>query len=164
MENVHLLLIRLKRGDAEAIESLYMYFAKRLYFYAVHTCKLSHEDAEEAVHATFVHVIEKIQSYDEVSGTGGGWIYAICRHIIIDMTREKKSQQAAVDRIVPPEDFSSVEAIILQKERNETFKRAWEKLTDVDRQELRRGRGRGPGRAAWHKAIQRLCEAVYSEE
>ncbi len=45
---------------------------------------------------------------------------------------------------------------LLDQERLRALQYGWVALSEEDRNELRRGRGRGPGRKAWHLAVVKL--------
>lgn len=149
------LLNQLKRGDDQAIEILFARYAEGLYWYAIRNYHLSPEDADDAVQTTFCAIIESIQTYDEHKGTGRGWIYTICKNVIIDSQRRKKPQLRLED-IEPSSGDPSPDHGVMQQEWFEAVKHAWDQLSEEDRQELVRGRGRGPGRTAWHEAAQRF--------
>ena len=157
------LLVQLKAGNDQAIEMLYARYSERLYQYAAKHYQLPHEDAADVVQTTFWYIIERIQTYEEDRGVGTGWIYAICKNIIIDTQRRKKSEPWTADLDLPSEEYSLEEGVMKQ-EWSEAVKRAWDKLLEEDRQELARGRGRGPGRKTWHQAAERFRALVSFEE
>ncbi len=45
---------------------------------------------------------------------------------------------------------------IEQHEHAQAIHRAWNGISEADRQEILRGRGRGPGRKEWHEAVGRF--------
>lgn len=160
------LLTQLQDGNDQAIEILYSRYAEGLYGYAVRNYHLSPEDAADAVQTTFSSLIEKIHTYDEDRGAGRQWIYAIFYHTIIDTLRRKKLQagQVGIQDIDLPSEPYSLEERLIQREWSEAVKRAWNQLSEGDQRELRRGRGRGPGRKVWHEAAQRFRALLSSQE
>ncbi|MDQ2907584.1 MAG: sigma-70 family RNA polymerase sigma factor [Chloroflexota bacterium] len=150
---VHMLLMQLKQGHEEVLDVLYPRYARVFYAYARHN-RLSHEDAEDIVQTTFWRALDRIGSYDEVYGGGERWLWSICKNLVIDSLRGKTALELPAELLSGEESDPANYA-----ERQENllaFKYAWDALPEEDRAELRRGRGRGPGRKAWHQAVQRL--------
>jgi RNA polymerase sigma-70 factor (ECF subfamily) len=157
------LLYQLKRGDDQAIEVLFARYAEGLYWYAIRKYRLSPEDADDAVQNTFCAIIENIQMYDEHQGKGRGWMYTICKNVILDSLRRKKPQLRLED-IERSSGDHSLDYGVMQQEWFAAVEQAWDQLSEGDRQELVRGRGRGPGRTAWHEAAQRFRVFLSSKE
>lgn len=151
--SVHELLIQLKLGHDEAIEILYTRYAKAFYLYAKGR-GLTHEDAEDAAHATFSRVLSNIESYREADGAGPGWLWRICKNVVTDFLRQRPTEAVSEECLAPEE--AEPEWRYERMELARAVDLAWECLSQEDREELRRGRGRGPGRKAWHEAVQHL--------
>ena len=163
--SVDILLTRLKYGNDEAIELLYPRYAKVFYTYAKN-CGLTCEDAEDIVDETFLRVLKSIKAYDEVEGHGEPWMWRICRNLVADLLRRKRTASLLVNDL-PVDDLPSEDAdparCFDRKEYSQALDRAWQRISETDREELQRGRGRGSGRKAWHEAAQRFRAAFYEE-
>ena len=88
--SAHYLLMQLQCGHEEVIDILYPRYAKDFYTYARHQ-GFTHEDAEDIVHTTFYKILSSIAYYDVIAGAGAGWMWRICRNLIIDMKRRKST-------------------------------------------------------------------------
>lgn len=157
--SAHKLLILVKHGDDKAIDILYARYAKEFYQTARRR-GLSHEDAEDIVQTVFYRTLSHIANYDEASGGGEWWMRIICKHAIADVFRQRPIEQIPEDW--PASENGDPERYIETRERLQQFEKAWEIISEDDRQELRRGRGRGPGRKAWYRVIQRLRDMLDS--
>jgi DNA-directed RNA polymerase specialized sigma24 family protein len=167
---VHQFLTELKFGlkhdhieiTERAVRVLYTRFAKRFCSYALHQ-GLTPEDADDCVEDIFERILNSIESYDEVKAGGEKWMWTICKRIVID--KQRKIQQAIW---LPDDGFPSQEAdseyLFERGESYQILKCVWEQLSESDRQELRRGKGRGPGRSAWHEAAKRFRELFFKEQ
>jgi hypothetical protein len=56
----------------------------------------------------------------------------------------------------PEDPKQSPQKLLEQSDEMMIFNRCWDKLSPVDRNEIRLGRGRGPGRTIWHRVVGRL--------
>lgn len=156
--SIHALLVQLKQGHEEMLDVLYPRYAPVFYAYARNR-GLSHETAEDIVQSTFWRALDRIASYDESYGNGERWLWSICKHQVIDILRCRTTVEFSEEALLTG-DIDPV-AYVETQERRLAIKRAWDALAEADRIELRRGRGRGPGRKAWHEAAGRL-RALYS--
>ena len=153
-DSVHNLLSRLKQGRDEGINILYPHYRRIFYAYA-RRLTLTHEEAEDTVGETFWRILNCIESYDEINGGGERWMWRICRNVIVDMLRKRRSVEPLVDYHLVYEDLDP-EEYFEKNEIAQAFACAWERISETDRGELRRGRGRGTGRKKWHEAFQRF--------
>ena len=159
--SVHELLMRLKQRHIEALDVLYPRYGLVFYRYARHH-HLTHEDAEDVVQTIFWHLLDRIESYDEERESGEKWLWHICRNQVIDhLRRQKVSQLPNAELLV--EEFDP-DAHLMDQEQLEVLTRGWAALEERDRTELRQGRGRGPGRKAWHAAVTKLRHLCRLEE
>jgi DNA-directed RNA polymerase specialized sigma24 family protein len=124
---------------------------------------LTCEEAEDAVEETFDRILTSITSNNEGICGGERWMWSICRRKVTDVFREKQKQALELFETYPSSEDTNPEIYFEKQERLQAVSSAWEKISEADREEIRRGRGRGPGRKAWHEAIQRL-RTVISEE
>jgi RNA polymerase sigma factor (sigma-70 family) len=158
--SVHRLLLQLKHGHEQALDMLYPRYGRVFYAYA-RRHHLSHEDAEDVVQVVFWRVLEHIERYDEAQESGEKWLWSICRNQIIDRFRARKELEFSMEEDLV-EEFDPDDRL-LDQERLQALQYGWAALSEEDRNELRRGRGRGPGRKAWHLAIvklRNLCKGV----
>jgi RNA polymerase sigma factor (sigma-70 family) len=158
--SVHVLLTRLKCGHDEIIEILYPRYAKVFYVYAKNR-GLTHEDAEDIVDETFLHILRSIGTYNEIDGHGEQWIWRICKNLVTDSLRRKRIVRSFADD--PPDEDADPERCFGRKECSQALSRAWQRISEADQEELQRGRGRGPGRKAWHEAAQKFRTVFYEE-
>ena len=159
--SIHALLLQLKQGRDEVLDVLYPRYGRAFYAYA-RRHHLTHEDAEDVVQITFWRLLDRIGSYDESRESGEKWLWSICRNQVIDHLRRQKTS------VLPDEDLLIEEcdpdAQLVDAERLRALANGWAALAECERAELRRGRGRGPGRKAWHTAITALRNLCQFEE
>lgn len=86
--------------------------------------------------------------------SGEKWLWSICRNQVIDHLRARKLLELPVEEDLV-EEFDPDDRL-LDQERLQVLQCGWAVLSEEDRNELRRGRGRGPGRKAWHLAVVKL--------
>lgn len=158
---VHDLLLRLKQGHDEVLDMLYPRYGRVFYAYARHR-RLSHEDAEDVVQAVFWRVLDRIESYDETRASGEKWLWSICRNQVVDHLRRQRTSALPDEELLIEEFDPDVQ--LVDQERLRALARGWDALSEGERAELRRGRGRGPGRKAWHAALNTLRELCQFEE
>lgn len=159
--STHDLLWQLKQGHEEVLDMLYPRYGRVFYAYA-RRHHLAHEDAEDVVQTTFWRLLNRIESYDETRESGEKWLWSICRNQVIDHLRRQKTS-ALPDEELLIEEFDP-DAQLVDQERLRALASGWAALAECERAELRRGRGRGPGRKAWHAAIARLRSLCQFEE
>jgi len=162
--DVHRLLIQFKHGDEIALVILVERFSRKFYHYAI-TRKLSHEDAEDVTQQVFVRLMEGgIKTYDESEGGGAAWLFKICDNQVTDKLRSRRGREISLEERT--EEFVANAATNPEtlSEKNEYlwhFPDIWKLLSDEEKQELLKGRGRrGPPRKRWIAAVQRYFELL----
>jgi len=70
--------------------------------------------AEEAVQETFLRAWRAADRYDPAQGSLRTWLFAICRNILVDMSRARAVRPRVVDRDVPetPAPFDDIEQVL----------------------------------------------------
>jgi RNA polymerase sigma factor (sigma-70 family) len=159
--SVQELLILLKQRHIEALDVLYPMYGLAFYRYARHH-HLTHEDAEDVVQTIFCRLLDRIESYDEGREGGERWLWRICHNQVIDCLRRQKSSQLPNAEMLVGE--FDPDAYLIDQEQVNAFARGWAALDESDRTELKRGRGRGLGRKAWHAAVVKLRDLCRFEE
>jgi RNA polymerase sigma-70 factor (ECF subfamily) len=85
--------------STEAIDAAYRDFGGALFRFASRSLG-DRGLAEEAVQETFVRAWRGADRYDEVRAPLQAWLFAICRNIVIDMSRARKIRPALPDGAV----------------------------------------------------------------
>jgi RNA polymerase sigma-70 factor (ECF subfamily) len=149
-------------------EALYRSAYPRLLAYA--SRRLDADTARDAVSETMARAVARIGSYRPVPGVGiEGWLFGICRHVVLDAQRSQgRTGYAPPVEVVVPD--TAVEGL-LSAEESEAVRRAFKALSDDDREllELRvigglsseetaAALGKRPGavRMAQSRALERL--------
>ena len=83
----------------EAIDAAYRDFGAALFRFAFRSLG-DRGLAEEAVQETFVRAWRSADRYDEARAPLQAWLFAICRNVVIDMSRARKVRPALADRTV----------------------------------------------------------------
>jgi DNA-directed RNA polymerase specialized sigma24 family protein len=179
--STHDLLVQLKNGCDEAMYSLYPRYEKVFYSHAINELGALPDiggsklfrTAEDIVQTVFTRIAERIDSYDEARGSktnGEPWLWTICRNIVEDFRRRYKPVASLDERLASgdtelvgsPLASNAVDPIQVTEDAERARERgwaltcAWERLPQLDRDEIRRGRGRGPGRKEWHRTMEAL--------
>jgi len=82
--------------STEAIDSAYRDFGGPLFRFASRSLG-DRGLAEEAVQETFVRAWRSAERYDEARAPLQAWLFAICRNVVIDMSRARKIRPALAD-------------------------------------------------------------------
>jgi RNA polymerase sigma-70 factor (ECF subfamily) len=163
------LVERARAADRDAWETLYRRVYPRLLAYAMR--RLDPDGARDAVSETMARAVANIGRFRPVPGSGGfdGWLFGICRHVVLDAQRVAGRRGYGP----PPEVVSHVdpaEGLVLAEEAD-AVRRAFALLSDDDREllELRvvaglsaeeaadvLGRRPGAVRMAQSRALSRL--------
>jgi len=163
------LVERARTGDRDAWETLYRRVYPRLLGYAMR--RVDADSARDAVSETMARAVANIGRYRPVPGSGGfdGWLFGICRHVVLDAQRAAgRRGYAPVPEMVSHAD--PVEGLVSAEEAT-AVRQAFALLSDDDREllELRvvaglsaeeaaAALGRKPGavRMAQSRALSRL--------
>jgi RNA polymerase sigma-70 factor, ECF subfamily len=176
-EDVGALVEAARAGDGDAWETLYRRAYPRLLVYAQR--RLDSDRARDAVSETMARAVANIGRFRAVPGSGGfdGWLFGICRHVVLDLQREAGRRGYA-----PPDegvfDADPSERLVSADEAS-AVRRAFARLSDADREllELRvlsglsaeesaLALGRRPGavRMAQSRALARLRQQLAAVE
>src|SRR5215213_7021324 len=88
----HELLLRLKKGDKEAFDELYIRHMKDFFLHAVGR-GLSNNEAEDVVQTAFLKALKGIDSYEEHRRGGRSWIKMILNNEINNIFRRISREQ-----------------------------------------------------------------------
>ena len=78
-------VVRLRRGDLNALSELVTRYQNRLYRYLLRLVR-QHAEAEDLFQQTWLRVVEKIRSFD-ASRNFDAWLFALARNLAIDHLR-----------------------------------------------------------------------------
>jgi RNA polymerase sigma factor (sigma-70 family) len=166
---VHELLIQLQQGNSHAAAVIAALLGHQLYSCARNKYQLSHEDADDAVQTTMKHLIEHIATYRSDRIGGARWIWTIFRNAVFDLKRTGKHPTAdlteeLIENALPDEDdLVNPETYTEYQEISHVLAHALSLLSEAERKELLRGRGRaGPKRKSLEKAEQHLRSIFYT--
>ncbi len=81
------LVVRLKAGEAQAVDYLLEQYSTRLYTY-VYYHSGNHHLAEDIVSETFARVIEKIGGYEQRDVPFKAWLFRIAHNLLVDYFRQ----------------------------------------------------------------------------
>lgn len=168
---VHELLIELQRGNAQAAGLIFAHVSEPFYWCAKTRYKLSHEDTCDAIQITLRKVIEKRASYNPVVAGGIHWIWPIFRNTVMDILRERQRSisdelidDIVEDSVKDTDDLIDPEKWAERREIIQSVRRILAQLSETDRKELLRGRGRaGPKRQSLCIAEQHFRELWMAE-
>ncbi len=163
------LLHRFKGGDDSAIEVLYRKHA--VSFYKLTRAKgLKHEDADDIVQATFLKIVSGIANYDEKRGSGTAWLWSVYGSARSDWIRKRQRTpetellelhvERLLDQATDPGNEVEDPGGCFLSPLSQVIAEAWIIISPSDREALRRGRGPGVGRKAWHEATKHFRLAI----
>lgn len=120
-------VVRLRRGDLNALSDLIARYQNRLYRYLLRIVRQPAE-AEDLFQQTWLKVVEKIRSFD-ASRNFDAWLFTLARNLAIDHLRRIRPQslddplansphETAADRI-PSTDHSPLEHALAAERRIE---------------------------------------------
>jgi RNA polymerase sigma-70 factor (ECF subfamily) len=91
LDELALLVGDMRRGNQQALESLYDATVGKLY--ALATTLVRHaEDAEEVVCETYTQAWETAATYDPARATALGWLLMMCRSRALDLLRKRRAR------------------------------------------------------------------------
>jgi RNA polymerase sigma-70 factor (ECF subfamily) len=176
VDDVSALVARAQSSDADAWETLYRRIYPRLIAYA--TRRLDPDRARDAVSETMTRAVAKIGGFTAQGGGFEPWLFGICRHVVLDMQRAA-GRLAFSPPIDGPGDNPEPTAGLEQAEETAAVRRAFERLSDSDREllelrvvaglsadEVAQVLGRRPGavRMAQSRALQRLRQHLEADQ
>jgi RNA polymerase sigma-70 factor (ECF subfamily) len=89
-------VVRLRRGDLNALSELIARYQNRLYRYLLRIVRQPAE-AEDLFQQTWLRVVEKIRSFD-ASRNFDAWLFTLARNLAIDHLRRIRPQRASTSR------------------------------------------------------------------
>lgn len=93
----------LRRRDPEVLDRLIEQYQYRLFRYLLYICR-DRETAEDLFQETWIRVLDRGHQYDSHSRFET-WLFAIARHLVIDLQRRKKPQ--SLDALTATDQKSS---------------------------------------------------------
>lgn len=113
------LITSYRSGDTDAFTELYERYAKRIYTF-IYFKTLHQQTAEDITSQTFMHAIEKIDTFNSNKGVFSAWIHRIARNLVIDHFRAFRPNSSlddvwdiadATDVVADIDTLSKVESI-----------------------------------------------------
>lgn len=129
------LVARLKRRDPDAMAGLYDRYGRLVYSLILRMVR-NGGAAEDLTQETFLRIWNRVHAFDHERGALGPWVLAVARHRAIDYLRSTQArgmEALELDRIENPALFTNFETRILNIDRVERLKSAFEKLTPNQR-------------------------------
>ena len=153
------LVDRALHGDADAWTTLYARLRPRLFAFCLRRLG-NREDAEDAVAETMMRAVRSAGQFRWRGAGFDAWVFRICKNVIIDMSRSRSRRTALVGRGERPLDPASVEEQAALSEEHAAVRRAFDHLSQDDRDllELRVVAGLSSEEAAY--VLQRRPGAV----
>jgi len=107
-DDLLVLMGRLRRGDASALEPLYRSESGPVYRYALALCA-NPAWAADAVQEAFVALASEPEAFDPLRGSLGGWLAGVARHHLLARWREAR-REVQEEEAIEPEDAPLAEA------------------------------------------------------
>lgn len=128
------LLERLKRGDPDALEALWIRYAGMM-TYIVRGILPDPHETEECLAQIRVKLWEKLPGYQEGIASLSTWLTAVCRNAAYDRLRQIQRQARHTAPLTDrtPDPAPDPEEALLRRERLERLKKALNTLRDSDR-------------------------------
>jgi RNA polymerase sigma-70 factor (ECF subfamily) len=154
------LVRRLKARKAKAMSTLYDRYG-RLAYSLIHRMVANRSDAEDLVQETFLHVWNRVNSFDAEQGALGPWMLAIARNRAIDHLRRQQggTETAGIEN---PTLYSEIEANALSIDRVRRLKAAFETLTAEQREVIELACFEGLSQAEMAQRLRQPLETVKS--
>lgn len=133
----HMLIVRAKRGDSQAFESLVRKYQKPIY-YLCHRMTGAHQSADDLSQDTFIKAYLSLPTFDE-SMNFFSWIRRIAVNSAINFLKKRKREKPLGDREmrvtdtpdVPPQELP--QDTLQKKQMEKKFKKALAELPDEQR-------------------------------
>jgi RNA polymerase sigma-70 factor, ECF subfamily len=126
------LMDRIKRKDPAAWESVYLEIYPRLRGYAAK--RVDQDQASDIVAETMARAVGSIERFDPTGVGLSAWIFGICRHVIAD--RYRAVERDRKQPVAPLEISEDIGAALEGNEEAQAMKRAYQMLSDDDREIL----------------------------
>ncbi len=91
------LIIRIKRGDKQALNELYEQYSKRLYGFAIGYLKLQ-EDSQDVVQEVFIRLWSSREELKD-NTTPDALLFTIAKNLIISIFRKKTSEKQYLEQL-----------------------------------------------------------------
>jgi len=133
----HMLIVRAKRGDGQAFESLVRKYQKPIY-YLCHRMTGAHQSADDLSQDTFIKAYLSLHTFNE-SMNFFSWVRRIAVNRAINFLKKRKREKPLGDREmrvtdIPDASSQELPQDILQKKQMENkFKKALSELPDEQR-------------------------------
>ena len=129
------LVARAQQADGEAWEVLYRRAYPRLLAYARR--RLPAGDAEEAVSETMARAVASVHRFTPKGHGFEGWLFGICRHVVLDQQRAA-GRRSRNDSRIRPEPWSGDDLTddLLAREEADAVRRAFTRLRAKDQELL----------------------------
>jgi RNA polymerase sigma-70 factor (ECF subfamily) len=176
-EDTSALVEAARAGDPAAWEALYRRAYPRLLAYARR--RLDSDQARDAVSETMARAVANVGRYRTMPGSGGfdGWLFGICRYVVLDAQREagRRGYAEPEEGVFDPDPSER----LVSADEATAVRQAFARLSDADREllELRvlgglsaeesaLALGRRPGavRMAQSRALARLRQHLAAVE
>lgn len=128
------IISRAAGGDRRAFALLYDRHWKAVYRYAWLLAK-SVPDAEDVTQECFLALMRRPASFDPARSQLRTWLLAVARNQVLQRRRSETGRTAEVDDETP-EITSGVEEMLIQRERAEALRRAFELLPTLQKETL----------------------------
>lgn len=130
------LLVRIGRGDAQALEELYRRYATPLYSFV---CRIlsDRSDAADVLQECFCRVWKRAATYDPARSRPFTWVVMLMRGLCLDRLRQRTSRERGLQRLLEesgePEPQSSTVENLFFAERSARVRRALDALSEIER-------------------------------
>jgi RNA polymerase sigma-70 factor (ECF subfamily) len=130
------LVARAREGEPAAWEALYRHLYPRLLAYAER--RLDREAARDAVSEAMARAVARITRFTWNGAGFDAWVFAILRHVVIDMQRAvaRRAQAGAAEPDEAPSSAPDPLDCLLGAEASSAVRAAFEKLCPCDREVL----------------------------
>ena len=134
VEPVEELVLRARDGDAEAFGELYDLFHARLYRYFLANVR-NRTEAEDLTAEVFAEAAQRIRGFEGNGPAFGGWLFAMARHDLYDISRRLRRRVVEPVAEVPDRHLEDdmADSVISRLDAG-AIMWAVERLTDDQRQ------------------------------